>query len=36
MFNGNMTHNDESAAIWNLKSEWWGTPVVQKNNYQEK
>jgi len=26
----NITHNTESTAVWNLKPEWWGSPLVQK------
>jgi hypothetical protein len=26
----------ESATIRNLKPEWWGSPLVQEEKYQEK
>jgi hypothetical protein len=32
----NITHYKESATIRNLKPEWWGSPVVQEEKYQEK
>jgi hypothetical protein len=32
----NMTHYKESATIRNLKPEWWGSPLVQEEKYQEK
>jgi hypothetical protein len=32
----NITHYKESATIRNLKPEWWGSPLVQEENYQEK
>jgi hypothetical protein len=32
----NITHYKESATIRNLKPEWWGSPLVQKEKYQEK
>jgi hypothetical protein len=32
----NITHNKESATIRNLKPEWWGSPLVQEEKYQEK
>jgi hypothetical protein len=32
----NITHYKESAAIRNLKPEWWGSPLVQEEKYQEK
>jgi hypothetical protein len=32
----NITHYKESAAIRNLKPEWWGSPLVQEEEYQEK
>jgi hypothetical protein len=32
----NITHYKESAAIGNLKPEWWGSPLVQEEQYQEK
>jgi hypothetical protein len=31
----NITHYKESAAIRNLKPEWWGSPLVQEEKYQE-
>jgi hypothetical protein len=30
----NITHK-ESATIRNLKPEWWGSPLVQEEKYQE-
>jgi hypothetical protein len=32
----NITHYKESATIRYLKPEWWGSPLVQEENYQEK
>jgi hypothetical protein len=32
----NFTHYKESATIRYLKREWWGSPLVQKEKYQEK
>jgi hypothetical protein len=32
----NMTHYKESATIRNVKPEWWGSPLVQEEKYQEK
>jgi hypothetical protein len=32
----NITHYKESATIRNLKPEWWGSPLVQEEKYQEK
>jgi hypothetical protein len=32
----NITHYKESAAIRNLKPEWWGSPLVQEEKYQVK
>jgi hypothetical protein len=32
----NITHYNESATIINLKPEWWGSPLVQEEKYQEK
>jgi hypothetical protein len=31
----NITHYKESDTIRNLKPEWWGSPLVKKENYQE-
>jgi hypothetical protein len=31
----NITHCKESATIRNLKPEWWGSPLVQEETYQE-
>jgi hypothetical protein len=31
----NITHYKESATIRNLKPECWGSPLVQKEKYQE-
>jgi hypothetical protein len=33
---GNITHYEDSATITNLKLEWWGSPLVQEEMYQEK
>jgi hypothetical protein len=30
-----MAHK-ESATMFNLKSEWWGAPLVQEEKYQGK
>jgi hypothetical protein len=30
------TSHKESATIRNLKPEWWGSPLVQEEKYQEK
>ena len=32
----NMTHNTESTAVWNLKPERWGSPLVQEKNQAER
>jgi hypothetical protein len=32
---GNITHNTDSTAVWNLKPERWGSLLVQEN-YQEE
>jgi hypothetical protein len=32
----NITHYKESATIRNLKPEWWGSPLIQEEKYQEK
>jgi hypothetical protein len=32
----NITHYKESATIRKLEPEWWGSPLVQKERYQEK
>jgi hypothetical protein len=32
----NITHYKESATIRNLMPEWWGSPLVQEEKYQEK
>jgi hypothetical protein len=32
----NIAHYKESATIINLKPEWWGSPLVQEEKYQEK
>jgi hypothetical protein len=32
----NIAHYKESATIRNLKPEWWGSPLVQEEKYQEK
>jgi hypothetical protein len=31
----NITQNTESTAVWNLKPEQWGSPLVQEK-YQEE
>jgi hypothetical protein len=31
----NITHYKETATIRNLKPEWWGSPLVQEEKYQE-
>jgi hypothetical protein len=33
---GNITHNTESTAVWNLKLERWGSPLVQEKYREEK
>jgi hypothetical protein len=32
----NIVHYKESATIRKLKPEWWGSPLVQEEKYQEK
>jgi hypothetical protein len=32
----NIINFKESVTIRNLKPEWWGSPLVQQENYQEK
>jgi hypothetical protein len=32
----NITHYKETATIRNLKPEWWGSPLVQAEKFQEK
>jgi hypothetical protein len=32
----NITRYKESATIRNLKPEWWGSPLVKEEKYQEK
>jgi hypothetical protein len=32
----NVTHHKESATIWDLKPEWWGSPLAQGEKYQGK
>jgi hypothetical protein len=32
---GNITHNMESTAVWNLKPERWGLPLVQERYREE-
>jgi hypothetical protein len=32
----NIAHYKESVIIRNLKPEWWGSPLVQEEKYQEK
>jgi hypothetical protein len=31
-----ITHDKESGAVWDVKSEWWGAPLVQEEKYQGK
>jgi hypothetical protein len=31
-----ITHNKESATVWNLKPELQGAPLVQEEKYQGK
>ena len=32
----NITHNTESTAVWSLKLERWGSPLVQEKYQEEK
>jgi hypothetical protein len=32
----NITHYKESATIRILKPEWWDSPLIQEEKYQEK
>ena len=32
----NITHNTESTAVWRLKTERWGSPLVQEKYQEEK
>jgi hypothetical protein len=32
----NITHNKESTTVWNLKPEWWGSPLVEEQCQEEK
>ena len=32
----NITHNTESTAVWSLKPERWGSPLVQERYQEEK
>ena len=32
----NITHNTESTAVWSLKPEQWGSPLVQEKYREEK
>ena len=32
----NITHNAESIAVWSLKPERWGSPLVQEKYQEEK
>ena len=32
----NITHNTESTAVWSLKCEQWGSPLVQEKYREEK
>ena len=32
----NITHNTESTAVWSLKSERWGSPLIQDKYREEK
>jgi hypothetical protein len=29
-YTGNITHNTESTAVWNLKPDRWRSPLVQE------
>jgi hypothetical protein len=31
----NIAYHKESATIRNLKPEWWGSPLIQEEKYQE-
>jgi hypothetical protein len=31
----NITHNTESTAVWNLKTERWGSLLVQEKHQEE-
>jgi hypothetical protein len=31
----NITHYKESATIGKFKPEWWGSPLIQGEKYQE-
>jgi hypothetical protein len=35
-YTGNITHNTGSTAVWNLKPERWGSPLVQEKYQDEK
>ena len=32
----NITHNTASTAVWSLKPERWGSPLVQEKYQEEK
>ena len=32
----NITHNTESTAVWSLKPERWGSPLVQEKYWEKK
>jgi hypothetical protein len=32
---GNITHHKESATSWDLKPEWWGSPLAQEEGKKE-
>jgi hypothetical protein len=31
---GNITHHKESTTRWDLKPEWWDSPLAQEEKYQ--
>jgi hypothetical protein len=31
-----ITYHVERATVWDLKTEWWGSPLAQEEKYQEK
>ena len=35
-YSWNITHNTESTAVWSLKPERWGSPLVQEKYQEEK
>jgi hypothetical protein len=32
----NITHNTESTAVWSLRPERWGSPLVEEKYQEEK